>query len=231
MRNLSQAGRDNSVPDTAIFDIDGTLVDTNYQHALSWYRAFRRFDIIRPLWRLHRGIGMGGDHYVTELGGEDAEREHGDELRQAQTEEFDKLIEEIQPFEGAKELLQEVKRRGFHLVLASSGKAKHVDVFLDLLDAREIADAWTTSEDADKSKPDPDLVEAALDRVEGARGVLVGDSVWDAEAAKRANIPSIAVRTGGFAPEELTGAGAIKVFESLVDLRESLDSTPLGRPD
>lgn len=217
--------------DTAIFDIDGTLVDTNYQHALAWYRAFRRYGIIRPLWRLHRGIGMGGDHFVGELGGEEAEREHGDELRQAQTEEFDKLIGEIQPFEGARELLEEVKRRGFHLVLASSGKAKHVDTFLELIDGRSLADAWTTSEDAEKSKPDPDLVQAAQDRVEGARGIMIGDSIWDAEAAKRAGIPCIAVQTGGFAPEELTGAGAIEVFESLVDLRNALDRTPLGRPD
>jgi HAD superfamily hydrolase (TIGR01549 family) len=219
------------VPDTAIFDIDGTLVDTNYQHALSWYRAFRRFDIIRPLWRLHRGIGMGGDHFVTELGGEEAERRHGNELREAQTEEFDKLIDEIQPFEGARELLEEVKSRGFHLVLASSGKGKHVDAFLDLLDVKSLADAWTTSDDADKSKPDPDLVQAAQDRVEGARGIMIGDSVWDVEAAKRAEIPCIAVRTGGFGRDELTGAGAIEVFESLVELREALDRTPLGRPD
>jgi HAD superfamily hydrolase (TIGR01549 family) len=219
------------VPDTAIFDVDGTLVDTNYQHALSWYRALRRFDIVRPLWRLHRGIGMGGDHFVTELGGERAEREHGDELRAAQTEEFDKLIGEIQPFEGAKELLQEVKRRGFRLVLASSGKSKHIEPLLELIDGKSLADAYTTSEDVENSKPDPDLVKVALARVEGARGVMVGDSVWDIEAANRTGIPSIAVRTGGFAPEELTGAGAIEIFESLVDLREALDRTPLGRPD
>ena len=224
-------GKDDVVPDTAIFDIDGTLVDTNYQHALSWYRAFRRFDIVRPLWRLHRGIGMGGDHFVTELGGEQAEREHGDELRNAQTEEFDKLIDEIRPFEGARELLEDVKGRGFHLVLASSGKAKNVDAFLDLLDARSLADAWTTSEDADKSKPDPDLVKAAQDRVEGARGIMIGDSVWDIEAAKRAGIPCIAVRTGGFGRDELLDAGAIEIFESLVDLRNALDRTPLGRPE
>jgi HAD superfamily hydrolase (TIGR01549 family) len=219
------------VPDTAIFDIDGTLVDTNYQHALSWYRAFRRFDIVRPVWRLHRGIGMGGDHFVEALGGKQAEQQHGDELREAQTEEFDKLIGEIRPFEGARELLEEVKRRGFHLVLASSGKSKHVEAFLDLLDAKSLADAWTTADDAEKSKPDPDLVDAALDQVEGARGLMIGDSVWDVEAAKRAEIPCIAVRTGGFGRDELIEAGAIEVFESLVDLRNALDRTPLGRPD
>jgi HAD superfamily hydrolase (TIGR01549 family) len=219
------------MPDTAIFDVDGTLVDTNYHHALSWYRAFRRFDIVRPLWRLHRGIGMGGDHFVEEIAGEQAEREHGDELREAQTEEFDELIGEVQPFEGARELLEDVKRRGFHLVLASSGKRKHVEAFVRLLDAESLADAWTTSDDADKSKPDPDLVQSALDRVKGAGGVMIGDSVWDVEAGKRAGVPCLAVRTGGFGVDELTDAGAIEVFESLVDLRKALDRTPLGRPD
>ena len=219
------------MPDTAIFDIDGTLVDTNYQHALSWYRAFRRFDIVRPLWRLHRGIGMGGDHFVEELGGKPAEQAHGDALRAAQTEEFDKLIGEISPFEGARELLEDIQRRGFHLVLASSGKSKHVDAFLDLLDAKSLADAWTTADDAEKTKPDPDLVQAALDKVEGGSGVMIGDSVWDVEAAKRAGIPCIAVRTGGFGRDELIDAGAIEVYESLVDLRNALDRTPLRRPN
>ena len=131
--------------DTAIFDVDGTLVDTNYQHALAWFRAFRRYDITRPLWRIHRGIGMGGDTFVPEIAGEDVEREHGDALRDAWTEEFDALIGEVQPFAGTRALLQEVRDRGFRLVLASSGKTQHVEAFLDLFDGRELAEAWTTS--------------------------------------------------------------------------------------
>src|SRR3954453_1735754 len=122
--------------DTAIFDIDGTLVDTNYQHALAWYRAFLRYDIVRPLWRLHRGIGMGGDTFVPNLAGEEVEEKYGDALRDAWVEEFDQLIGEISPLEGAHELLQEVKDRGFKLVLASSGKKKHVEAFLDLIDGK-----------------------------------------------------------------------------------------------
>jgi HAD superfamily hydrolase (TIGR01549 family) len=171
------------VADTAIFDVDGTLVDTNYQHALAWFRAFRRFDITRPLWRIHRGIGMGGDTFVPEVGGAEVEEAHGDALRDAWVEEFDLMIEEIQPFEGARELLQEVKDRGFRLVLASSGKTKHVDRFLDLIDAKDLADAYTTSEDAETSKPAPDIVKVALAKVEGASGVMVGDSVYDVQSA------------------------------------------------
>ncbi|CAA9319477.1 MAG: HAD-superfamily hydrolase, subfamily IA, variant 1 [uncultured Nocardioidaceae bacterium] len=216
--------------DTAIFDVDGTLVDTNYQHALAWYRAFRRYGITRPLWRIHRGIGMGGDTFVPQIGGEDVEREHGDDLREAWTEEFDRLITEIQPFEATSRLLQEVKDRGFRLVLASSGKTKHVEAFLDLFGGRDLADAWTTSDDAEKSKPEPDIVQTALAKVEGASGVMIGDSVYDCIAAGRIGIPTIAVRTGGFSTEELGQAGASRVFDSLGELHDALDSTALAAP-
>ena len=141
--------------DTAIFDVDGTLVDTNYQHALAWFRAFRRYGITRPMWRIHRGIGMGGDMFVPEVGGREVEEAHGDELREAWVEEFDQLIGEIQPFEGAHELLAEVKERGFRLVLASSGKTKHVETFLDLIDGKSLADAWTPPTTWRRASPSP----------------------------------------------------------------------------
>ncbi|MEX8058653.1 HAD family hydrolase [Microbacterium sp. 16-032] len=217
--------------DTALFDVDGTLVDTNYQHALAWYRSFLRHDIVLPIWRIHRAIGMGGDQLVASLTSDDVEREHGEALRTAWTEEFDPLIDEVKPFEGAHDLLAEVKRRGFQIVLASSGKSDHVEHFLDLVEARELADAWTTSDDVEASKPAPDLVQTALDRVPGSRGIMIGDSPWDAIAARKAGISTIAVRTGGFSPEELRDAGAVRVFDSLRDLIDGLDETPLARPE
>jgi HAD superfamily hydrolase (TIGR01549 family) len=216
--------------DTAIFDVDGTLVDTNYHHALAWFRALRRYDITRPMWRIHRGIGMGGDQFVSAVGGREVEQAHGDDLRAAWAEEFDQLIGEVQPFEGAHELLVEVKERGFRLVLASSGKTQHVEAFLDLIDGKSLADAWTTSDDVEKSKPEPDIVAAALGKVEGASGIMVGDSVFDAEAAAKLNIPTIGVRTGGFSVGELHEAGVLQVFDSLVAFRQALDGTPLARP-
>jgi HAD superfamily hydrolase (TIGR01549 family) len=216
--------------DTAIFDVDGTLVDTNYQHALAWFRALRRYDITRPIWRLHRGIGMGGDQFVAAVAGRDVEESHGDRLREAWQEEFDQLIGEIQPFEGAHELLAEVKERGFRLVLASSGKTEHVEAFLDLIDGKSLADAWTTSDDVQASKPEPDLVSAALAKVEGASGVMVGDSIYDAQAAAKVSIPILGVRTGGFSVGELMEAGVLQVFDSLVAFRHALDGTPLARP-
>ncbi|EXG82424.1 HAD family hydrolase [Cryptosporangium arvum] len=215
--------------DTAIFDVDGTLVDTNYQHALAWFRAFRRFGITHPLWRIHRGIGMGGDMFVPEVGGRDIEEAHGDDLRKAWAEEFDRLIDEIQPFEGAHDLLAEVKERGFRLVLASSGRTDHVDRFLDLIDGKSLADAWTTSDDVAKSKPEPDLIATALAKVEGASAVMVGDSIFDAQAAAKLQIPTLGVRTGGFSVGELQEAGVLQVFDSLVAFRQALDGTPLAR--
>ena len=215
--------------DTAIFDVDGTLVDTNYHHALAWFRALRRYGITRPMWRIHRGIGMGGDQFVPAVAGREVEEAHGDDLRQAWAQEFDQLIGEIQPFEGAHELLVAVKERGFRLVLASSGRAEHVEAFLDLVDGRSLADAWTTSEDVEQSKPEPDIVAAALAKVEGASGIMVGDSVYDAQAAAKLDVPTLGVRTGGFSVGELHEAGVLLVFDSLVAFRYALDGTPLAR--
>lgn len=215
--------------DTAIFDVDGTLVDTNYQHALAWFRAFRRFGVTRPIWRIHRGIGMGGDMFVPEIGGRALDDAHGDGLRDAWVEEFDKLIGEVQPFDGAHELLVEVKNRGFRLVLASSGKGQHVETFLDLVDGKSLADAWTTSDDVTRTKPEPDIVATALAKVAGASGVMVGDSVFDAQAAAKLDIPTLGVRTGGFSVGELQEAGVLQVFDSLVAFRQALDGTPLAR--
>ncbi|GAA3594582.1 HAD family hydrolase [Kineosporia mesophila] len=217
--------------DTAIFDVDGTLVDTNYQHTLAWYRAFRRHDLTLPLWRLHRAIGMGGDKLVAAVAGDDVEKSIGDDLRTAWEREFEAMIDEIRPFDGVRELLTEVKDRGFTLVLASSGKGKHVEHFLDLFGGRSLADGWTTSEDAEQSKPAPDLVQVALEKAGGTRGVMVGDSTWDVIAAGKAGIETVAVRTGGFSEQELREAGAVSTHDSLVDLRRNLDETPLGRAD
>jgi len=213
----------------AILDIDGTLVDSNYQHAVAWYRAFRQHDIVLPVWRIHRHIGMGGDHMVGALAGDDVEEEKGDDIRAAEKVLYTALIDEVEPLEGARDLICDLRERGCSVVLASSAKEEEVDHYLDLLDARDLADAWTTSADVEATKPEPDLVLAALERAEEDDAVMVGDSVWDCEAAKRAGIQTLAVLTGGFAAAELREAGALDVFESIVELRDRLDGTPLGR--
>jgi HAD superfamily hydrolase (TIGR01549 family) len=214
--------------DTVVFDVDGTLVDTNYHHALAWFRAFRRVGVTPPVWRIHRAIGMGGDQLVEAVAGAAVERAHGDAVRAAWAEEFAPMLDEVPAFAGARELLSDVKQRGFQLVLASSGKPEHVDRYLDLLDGRRVADAWTTAEDAERTKPAPDLVAAALARVDGGRAVMIGDSVWDCMAARRLGLPTIAVRTGGFGTAELVDAGADAVYEELAEISADLDRLPLA---
>lgn len=215
-------------PPAAILDIDGTLVDTNYQHALAWFRALRQHGHVVPVWRIHRHIGMGGDQLVAALLSEEVDEREGDDIRAAEKALYLAMIDEVEPLRGARALMQDLRDRGGRIVLASSAKADEVDHYLDLLDARGLADAWTTSADVEQTKPAPDLVLAALDKVDGPPAIMVGDSVWDCEAAKRAGIESIAVLTGGFSEEELTEAGASAVYHSIDDLRVHLDETPFA---
>jgi HAD superfamily hydrolase (TIGR01549 family) len=218
------------VPRVAILDIDGTLVDTNYHHAIAWFRAFRGNGILLPVWRIHRHIGMGGDQLVAALAGEAVEEEKGDAIREAETELYMNLIGEVEPTEGARELIEELKRRGHTVVLASSAKQDEVDHYIELLDAGKLADAWTTSDDVEATKPEPDLVVAALQKAgESDAAVMVGDTPWDAKAAARAGIETVAVLTGGFSESELRDAGAVAVYESVAELCRGLDDTPLAR--
>jgi HAD superfamily hydrolase (TIGR01549 family) len=212
----------------AVLDVDGTLVDTNYHHALAWFRAFRAHGIVLPVWRLHRHVGMGGDKFVAAVAGEDVEARLGDTLRQDWEGRFDAMIDEVEPLAGARELMVALAERGNSVVLASSAIEKHLECFLDVLDAREIADSWTTNDDVEASKPEPDLVEAALAKAGTRDAVMVGDTPWDCIAADRAGIKTVGVITGGFSEAELRGAGAVAVFESLEELCERLDETPLG---
>jgi HAD superfamily hydrolase (TIGR01549 family) len=216
------------MPPIAILDVDGTLVETNYHHAIAWYRAFTQHGVELPVWRIHRAIGMGGDQMVAKLAGDAVEDEKGDDIRAAEKALYMAMIDEVRPLPDARRLIEVLKERGHTVVLASSAKAEEIDHYLDLLDARELADDWTSSADVEKTKPNPDLVQAAIDKAGGGDAVMIGDSVWDVEAAKRAGIQTIAIRTGGFGHDELVEAGAACVFASIDDLLESLSDTPLG---
>ncbi len=217
------------MPPAAILDIDGTLVDTNYQHTLCWYEAFRQHGVHLPVWKLHRHMGMGGDQLVVSLTDEAFEEAHGDDVRAAEKALYLAAMQTVAPLEGARDLLDVLRRRGHQVILASSAKAQEVDHYIELLDARTRVDGWTTSADVENTKPDPDLVNAALEKLGGTDAVMVGDSTHDIEAAKRAGIKTIAVRTGGYSTAELEEAGAVCVFDSIVELTAALDDTPLGR--
>ena len=216
-------------PGAILFDLDGTLVDTNYQHGLAWYRAFRAHGIVLPLWKIHRHVGMGGDLLVPALVGDERDARDGDRLRAAHGEQYDRLVDEVEPLEGAHDLLATLAEAGHELVLASSSQGKYLDRYLDLLDARDLIDEATTADDVETSKPAPDLVEAAKAKARTPAVAMVGDSPWDIEASGRAGLPCVALLTGGYSERELLDAGAEIVFGSLVELRERLAETSLDR--
>jgi HAD superfamily hydrolase (TIGR01509 family) len=180
------------------------------------------------VWRIHRHIGMGGDQLIAAVAGDDVEARAGDDIRAAEGALYLASIQSTSVLEGARELIADLKDVGREVVLASSAKAQEVDHYLDLLEARELVDGWTTSADVERTKPEPDLVRAALDGLDSDEAVMVGDTPWDVEAAEKAGIPTVAVLTGGFSEAELREAGAVAVFTSIVELRRELGSTPLG---
>ncbi len=212
----------------ALLDVDGTLVDTNYHHVLAWYRALRQHGQIVPAWTIHRHVGMGGDHLVTTLCGDGVEDKLGDDIRAAEKALYLTFIEEVEPMEGARDLICDLKERGHPVVLSSSAKENEVERYLDLLNARDLVDGWTSSGDVDATKPHPDLIKSAIEKSGADDAVMVGDSTWDVEAAKNAGIETIGLLTGGFSEQELREFGAVAVFESIADMRKKLDDTPLA---
>ncbi|MGZ4636390.1 HAD family hydrolase [Oryzihumus sp.] len=207
--------------DTVLLDVDGTLMDTTYHHAIAWHRAFRSCGVDVPIWRVHRAIGMGGDRLVAEVAGDDVEERLGDELRQAWEREYEPLRAEVAPLPHAHDLIARLKDTGFRVALASSGKPDHTRQAVSLLEAEDLLDAVTTAEDAQESKPAADILQVALREAGGRHAIMVGDSPYDVEAAARIGAPCVAVRTGGFGVDELTGAGAVLVVDGPGDLLDA----------
>ncbi|GAA1986792.1 HAD family hydrolase [Catenulispora subtropica] len=213
----------------ALLDLDGTLVDTNYQHAIAWYRAFRDHGVVLPVWRLHRHIGMGGGQLVAAVAGERVEHGLGDDVRDAHSRHFRDLLDEAELMPDARRLIEVLHERGDAVVLASSASEENLKHFRSMLDADDLLAGATSSADVEQAKPEPDIICAALEKVPDAeRSVLIGDSTWDCIAARRAGVASVALLTGGFSEQELRDAGAAAVFESIAALLEQLDRTPLG---
>ncbi len=202
-----------------LFDIDGTLVDSTYHHALAWKRAFARHQVVLPLWRIHRTVGMGGDKLVAAVAGDEVEERIGDSLRAAWREEYVAIKAEVAPLQGAAELVRTLVAAGYTVALASSGDPEFADEALDDLDIRDQVALLTTSEDAEESKPEPDLIGVTLDRLEGLRrAVMIGDTPYDVESAHRAGLGCIGLRSGGYSEAELVDAGAVVVVDAPEDL-------------
>jgi HAD superfamily hydrolase (TIGR01509 family) len=208
-----------------LFDVDGTLVDTNYLHALAWWRALNDVGEWAPMNAIHRLVGMGGDQLVPRLIGHPsppASARRADRYRE--------LIGDARPFPGAADLLRRVHGEGLAVVIASSAPKDELEVMLQLLDATAAIDAVTSADDAERSKPEPDIFDAAIEagNVDRERCLAVGDSVWDIQAARSAGIGCVAVESGGFSAHELREEGALFVYRDVQELLTQYRTSPLG---
>jgi len=216
-----------------LFDIDGTLVDSTYHHALAWQRAFHDLGLPVPLYRIHRSVGMGGDKLVGHVAGEETERRNGDRLRDGWRDHYQGLRSEVLPLAGAADLVHRVARAGHRVALASSGEPEFASEAVELLGIADDVSVLTTSKDVEGSKPDPDLVGETLARLDGVtHAVFVGDTPYDVTASGRAGLRCVGLRSGGYSEAELTRAGAVLVVdlpEDLLDLDWVEHGAPIGR--
>ena len=212
-----------------LFDVDGTLVDSNYLHVHAWYRAFTDEGLSVETWRIHRSIGMDGSTLLASLA------EHADDDTRARVKDlhsryYRETASLLRRLPGARELLERVEALGLQVVLATSAPDDELSILRKVLASDDLVSAVTSSADVDIAKPQPDIIQVALDRagVDGSRAVFVGDAVWDVEACERAGVPTIALLSGGVSRGELEKAGAKAVFENTLDLCEHIDSTPIA---
>ena len=208
-----------------LVDSDGTLVDTNYLHALAWSRALRALGEWAPMNAIHRLVGMGGDQLVPELLGRAL-----DGADDAHDRFYDELKDEVVPFPGARHLLHALHEAGLVVVLATSASARDVKTVRELLDADDAIDEVVNADDVKRSKPDPEIFDVARDkgRIDPALVLAVGDSVWDVRAARAAGMGCVAVESGGFGRHELSEAGAIAVYRHVEELGAQLMTSPIG---
>jgi HAD superfamily hydrolase (TIGR01509 family) len=215
--------------DAVIFDVDGTLVDTNYLHAACWWEAFRQHGCGVDMADVHHAIGMGSDKLLDHLLPDDRDKDADDDIRAAHRALYGVYWTRLRAFDGAADLLRACAARGMRVVLASSASASELSALRAALDADDAISAATSSSEAGESKPAPDIVSIALERAEVPpdRAVFVGDTVWDVQACRKAGVPCVAVLTGGIGEAELREAGAIAVYRGTAELLRELDDSPL----
>lgn len=219
-----------STPRAVLFDIDGTLVDSNYIHVDAWSRAFADAGVSVPSWRIHRCIGMDGDKLLESLVGS-ADSAVALEAKELHSSYYGDARSRLQILPGARELLQRIDDAGLAVVLATSAPESELATLRDLLDVEDVVSVVTSSEDADVAKPSPEIVDVALGRagVDAGGAVMIGDSVWDMKASRRVGVVGIGVRCGGVPDAELRAAGAEAVYEDPADLVEHLADSPIAR--
>jgi HAD superfamily hydrolase (TIGR01509 family) len=214
-----------------LFDVDGTLVDTSYLHAVTWWEAFAQAGHEVPMARVHRAIGMGSDQILDALLPGDRDKDADADIIAAHSALYSVYWSRLRPLPGAADLLRACKRRGLAVVLASSADEPEFAMLREALDAEDAIDAATFSGDVESSKPAPDLVEVALDKVgvPPEQAVFTGDTVWDVEACQKAGVPCIGLLSGGVSRDELTSAGAAEVYPGPGDLLAVLGDSLLAR--
>lgn len=217
----------------ALFDVDGTLVDSNYQHALAWWEALRQYGHTVPLAATHRAVGMGTDQLLDRLLGTDRDADESAAIAAAHEALAARFWPSLTALPDASALIRACARRGWSTVLATSASARELDVLRKIVDAEDVLAAVTSGDDVERAKPAPDVVGTALRRVgaDPARSVMIGDTAWDIRAAQRAGVRCIGVTTGGSDRRELMAAGAIEVYEGASDLLEHFEDSVLADPN
>jgi HAD superfamily hydrolase (TIGR01509 family) len=222
-----------SVPRAAIFDLDGTLVDTNELHVAAWREVFLRYGKdVNPA-RLRAQMGKGGDQLIPVFWSKNEVAKFGAEMQTLRVELFMRSYLRLsRPFPGVRALFERLKLDGLGIALASSAKEPELQHHLKSLGVEDLVDAATSADDAEHSKPAPEIFQAALAKLPGisaAQAMVIGDSPFDAQAAARAGMKCVGVLTGGFSERELVEAGAIAVYRDVADLGSRYDESPLAR--
>jgi phosphoglycolate phosphatase-like HAD superfamily hydrolase len=216
---------------TVLLDIDGTLIDSNDGHARAWVDSLRAHGYVVPFERVRPLIGMGGDKVLPELTGLDPESGEADRMGKTRSELFlTRELPTLQPTRGARALLERMLAEGHELVVATSAKEEEVRALLERAGVADLIELASSADDAERSKPDPDIVQAALhlSRSQAAHSVMIGDTPYDVEAAARARVPAIALRCGGWWDDGAL-AGATAIYDDPADLLAHYEESPLGR--
>jgi HAD superfamily hydrolase (TIGR01509 family) len=214
-----------------LFDVDGTLIDSSYIHTIAWWGAFRQYGHDVPMAAIHQLVGMGGARLVDNLLPSGRDHDEDEDIMASHGALYASHWPSLRALDGAKELLAQCHASGLTVALASSARERDLQVMRSVLDADSFIDAATSANDAEESKPAPDILEAALAAVgvDAANAVYVGDAVWDMKAAAALGIPSIGVTCGGIQAGQLRDAGAVEVYEGPRHLLENLGSSAIGR--